>query len=82
MFFNTNITQASFSDVMKTFQMITNLKLPTSFNSCAKKLLNFFGEKIDYSKKWFCVSCELFVTIEQHQRNCKKCLKRYIKRKN
>ena len=77
MFYNTNITQASFSDVMKTFQMITTLKLPKSFNSCARKLLNNFGEKLNYSKKWFCVSCAIFVKTEQHQRNCSTCLKRY-----
>jgi hypothetical protein len=70
MFYNTNITQASFSDVMKTFQMITTLKIPKSFNSCARKLLNIFGEKQSYSKKRFCASCAIFVKIVQHQRNC------------
>ena len=52
MFYSTNIAQASFVDVMKTFQMIRAYDLPTSFKSCSKKLLDIFGEKIDYSKKW------------------------------
>ncbi len=77
MFYSTNITQASFADVMKTFQIMTPYNLPKSFNSCAKKLLDIFGEKIDYLKKWYCVSCAIFVAIEeQHQRNCKNCLKK------
>ncbi len=51
MFYNANLTQTSFCDLMKTFKMITNLEIPTSFNSCSKKLLSIFREKIDYEKQ-------------------------------
>jgi hypothetical protein len=79
MFYNTNITQTGFCDIMKTMKMITNMELPTSFNSCAKKLLNTFGDKIEYSKQWYCVTCKIFVDLSnQYMRNCKTCLKKYL----
>ena len=63
---------------MKTMKMITNMELPTSFNSCAKKLLDTFGEKIEYSKQWYCITCKMFVNLNnQYMRNCKTCLKKY-----
>jgi hypothetical protein len=79
LFYETKMNQTSFASILETIKLFTNTKLPKSFNSCATKLLNIFGEKIEYSKLWYCVSCKKFVVLRnQYDRSCKTCLTRYI----
>ena len=83
LFYETKMNQTSFASILETIKLFTNtllLILPKSFNSCATKLLNIFGEKLEYSKLWYCVSCKKIVVLRnQYDRSCKTCLTRYIK---
>jgi hypothetical protein len=45
LFYETKMNQTSFASNSETIKLFTNTKLPKSFNSCATKLLNIFGEK-------------------------------------
>ena len=57
----------------------TEINLPNDpLDSYAKKLLNTFGDEIEYSKQWYCVTCKIFVNLSNpYMRNCKTCLKKY-----
>ena len=55
----------------------TEINLPDEpLDLCAKKLLNTFGDKIEYSNQWYCVTCKIFVNLSYpYMRNYKTCLK-------
>jgi hypothetical protein len=74
------LTQSGFEEIVETIKLIANLELPsTSFNSCAQKLLNSFGEKIKYTKQWYCISCKKHVILTgPKKRNCENCKTRYL----
>jgi hypothetical protein len=76
-FFDAKVAQVGFKSFLDAIKFITNCELPNSFNSCASKLLKEFDEKLEYKKKWYCISCKKCIIISQFERNCKTCLNRY-----
>jgi hypothetical protein len=39
-------------------------EIPTTFNGCAKVLLDACGERIEYTKEFFCVHCDVMLLKE------------------
>ena len=53
---------------------MTTETLPNNFDSCAKLILNKFGDKIELDKALYCSSCDIFkVALKcDKSRNCDK----------
>lgn len=78
-FYAGKLTQTAFKLVVDFFNIVTQNKLPSTFNQISSKLLNINDESIDYLKDWFCVQCkEMVVLTNPFQRKCSICLKRFL----
>ena len=72
------MTQSAFSIIVDFIKLISDAKIPKNFNDCGNTFLELVGdEKINFSKKWFCKTCnEAVIIINNKQRMCNNCSNR------
>ena len=79
MFFSTNLTQSSFKTVIELFEIITNQKLPNTFDKLNKNLGGLAKDSFSYEKEYYCPSCKkIVVKNSSNQRRCQMCDTRYF----
>jgi hypothetical protein len=78
LFFSSKLSQSAFSLVLNFVELISEMDAPKDFDDCGNTFLKLLSEqKIAYSKKWFCKSCNLEVSLKTpKQRMCYICCKR------
>jgi hypothetical protein len=78
LFFSSKLSQSAFSLVLDFVELISEMDAPKDFDDCGNTFLKLIGEqKIAYSKKWYCKSCNLEVNLNTpKQRMCYICCKR------
>ena len=54
MFFSGKFSQQSFKMVTELFKSIYNVKIPSSFDDCAKIILEKNDDEITFTKTWYC----------------------------
>lgn len=71
LFFSANLTQEALKLVIEHTQLLTNIKIPKTFNQLMSRILD---EKPDYTKTWYCKTCNSYVELSDcKQRICSTC---------
>jgi hypothetical protein len=68
LFFSGDFTKTALAKTIELMQLLTNEKLPKTFNQLLTRLQ---ANPIEYSKRWYCQPCDEFVELNnQYQRRC------------
>ena len=64
LFFSCKISQAAFPIILSFVELISDVEVPKDFNECGNSFLKLLNEqKIAVSKRWFCKSCDVEVSV-------------------
>ena len=64
LFFSCKISQAAFPIILSFVELISDVEVPKDFNECRNSFLKLLNEqKIAVSKRWFCKSCDVEVSV-------------------
>ena len=76
-FFSGKMSQSQFSVATKLINLVSNIKMPTSFDNVKKHICLNSEDKIKYEKYSFCSKCSLIIQTTRYQRRCVNCNNRY-----